>query len=129
MPMSAESASTQTTNSSIDTSNDRHRNLQIQILSNDAMLEPHYSSHDGINIPHQHEKGDVKKRFKECDKRCVPRVKMFWSFVSFLISVADVTVIIYLSYSHFHHSQDMMAWLMLLPILLNFIGIFTFLSK
>lgn len=66
---------------------------------------------------------------EECHKKCVHWAKIVWSFISFWISVADVTVIIYLSYLHFHHSSDIMAWLMLLPILLNFIGIFTFLSE
>jgi len=61
--------------------------------------------------------------------RSVSRIKLFWIFVTFIISVADVTVIIWLSYLHFSHSSDLVAWLMLLPILLNFIGIFTFLSK
>lgn len=65
----------------------------------------------------------------QCKKRCLSKIKIIWSFLSFLISVADVTVIIWLSYLHFSHSQDILAWLMLLPILLNFIGIFTFLSK
>jgi hypothetical protein len=59
----------------------------------------------------------------------VPRLRIIWSFISFSLTVADVTVIIYLSSLHFSHSSDLIAWLMLLPILLNFIGIFTFLSK
>jgi len=61
--------------------------------------------------------------------RCISRFKIVWAFISFLISTADVMVIIWLSYLHFSHSSDLIAWLMLLPILLNFIGIFTFLSK
>ncbi len=65
----------------------------------------------------------------ETKERCISRIKIVWAFVSFLITVADVTVIIYLSYLHFSHSSDLIAWLMLLPILLNFIGIYTFLNK
>lgn len=73
------------------------------------------------------EKIEIEKE-EQC-KKCVHWSKVIWAFVGFLISVADVTVILYLAYLHFHHSQDIMAWLMLLPILLNFIGIFTFLSE
>lgn len=120
--MNAESSppSTLTTNSSMDNNKDRSN----EISSNDTM-EKQKDSHNGINISRKH----VQEYFKKCDERCVSRWKIIWAFVSFLISVGDVTVIIYLSYLHFNHSQDMMAWLMLLPIVLNFIGIFTFLSK
>lgn len=108
--------------------NQDQRDLKIHILSNDVTMEAHYTTDQ--DIPHTVEiQNYIKEHVKECSKRCVSRVKIVWSFISFLLSVADVTVIIYLSYMHFHHSQDMMAWLMLLPILLNFIGIFTFLSK
>lgn len=55
--------------------------------------------------------------------------KIIWAFTSFCISLADVTVVIYLSYLHFSERSDIIAWMMLLPILLNFIGIFTFLSE
>jgi len=72
---------------------------------------------------------DKAARRAECRRRLVPKFKIAWAFISFLISLADVTVIIYLSYLHFSHSSDLVAWLMLLPILLNFIGIFTFLAK
>lgn len=101
----------------MDNNNDRSN----EISSNDV-FEKRSLSNNGINLPLKH----VRKHESE---RCVSRWKIIWAFVSFLISVADVTVIIYLSYLHFNHSQDMMAWLMLLPIVLNFIGIFTFLSK
>jgi len=77
------------------------------------------------------EKAELEKtaRKEERHKRCISRIKILWSFISCLISAADVIVIIVLSYLHFIHEQDIIAWLMLLPILLNFIGIFTFLSK
>lgn len=123
--MSAESSSssspaTQSTNSSMAHNNDR----SIDIPNND-IAEKHHYSHNGNNLPSKH----VKEYFKKCDERCVSYWKIFWALLSFLISVADVTVIIYLSYVHFSHSQDLMAWLMCMPIVLNFIGIFTFLSK
>lgn len=81
----------------------------------------------GFSEKEQMEKIEIEA--EERKKRCVHWTKIIWSFISFLISVADVTVIIYLSYLHFHHSSDIIAWLMLMPILLNFIGIFTFLSE
>lgn len=120
--MSAESSSpsTLTINPNMDNNIDRNNKI-----SNNDTIEKHNNSHVSINLPGNH----VKEYLKKCDERCVSRWKIIWAFLSFLISVADVTVIIYLSYLHFNHSQDMMAWLMLLPIVLNFIGIFTFLSK
>lgn len=66
---------------------------------------------------------------ERCKLRCIHWTKVVWAFIILWVSVADVTVIIYLSYVHFHHSADIQAWLMLLPILMNFIGIFTFLSE
>lgn len=123
--MSAESSpTTQTTDFSMDNDND----LSIEIGYNNGMIEAHHNSHNGtVDLPPK----EVEKYFrKKCGKRCISVWKIIWAFLSFVISVTDVTVIIYLSYLHFNHSEDnMMAWLMLLPIVLNFIGIFTFLSK
>lgn len=119
--------STKNTDSSMDI-NDHQRD--IEIVNNDRVEETLYTSDYSIDHPPPVGlNGLVKEHVKECRKRCISRLKIVWAFVSFLLSVADVTVIIYLSYLHFHHSQDLMAWLMLLPIVLNFIGIFTFLSK
>jgi hypothetical protein len=77
------------------------------------------------------EKAELEKIAKKEEKhrRCLSKIKIIWAFISCLISAADVVVIIVLSYLHFIHEHDIIAWLMLLPILLNFIGIFTFLSK
>ncbi|KAG4069047.1 hypothetical protein HA402_008358 [Bradysia odoriphaga] len=117
------SPSTQTTDFSMDNNND----LNNEIGNNDV-IEKHHNSHNGtVDLPPK----EVDYYFKkQCSKRCISIWKIIWAFLSFLISVTDVTVIIYLSYLHFNHSEDnMMAWLMLLPIVLNFIGIFTFLSN
>lgn len=65
----------------------------------------------------------------ETEKKPIRWTKIIWSFISFLISLADISLVIYVSYLHFRNSSDIVAWLMLLPILLNFIGIFTFLSE
>lgn len=108
---------------------DINKDRDIDVLGNDTMMEmPAETYH---TPPPQELNDHTKEHFKKAAKRkrCISRLKIVWAFLSFLLSVADVTVIIYLSYLHFHHSQDMMAWLMLLPIVLNFIGIFTFLSK
>lgn len=124
--MSADfSASSLSTKFSMDIASDLHKR-DIEIVNND--IETLYNSNHHLPNP-VGLKEHLKEHVTECRKRCISRVKIIWAFISFLLSVADVTVIIYLSYLHFHHSQDLMAWLMLMPIVLNFIGIFTFLSK
>ncbi|KAJ6625685.1 hypothetical protein Bhyg_16313 [Pseudolycoriella hygida] len=120
--MSTADSSPPTSDFTMDNNND----LNIEI-GNNAVMETNHNLRNGIvDLPPT----NVEKHFKKCGKRCISVWKIIWAFLSFLISVTDVTVIIYLSYLHFHHSEDnMMAWLMLLPIVLNFIGIFTFLSN
>lgn len=66
---------------------------------------------------------------KDEQKKPIRWTKIIWAFISFWISLADISLVIYVSYLHFSNSSDIFAWLMLLPILLNFIGIFTFLSE
>ncbi|CAL8089666.1 unnamed protein product [Orchesella dallaii] len=104
----------------------------IRLLSSNLNSEGEISIiHSSTNMKNgsneKPEKTEVKDEDGKC-RKCVHWTKVIWSFVTFVISVTDVLVIIYLSYLHFHHSSDIIAWLMLLPILMNFIGIFTFLS-
>jgi hypothetical protein len=54
---------------------------------------------------------------------------IFLDFTSILLSVTEIGLVLYLSISHFSHSQGVIALAMLGPIFLNFVGVTYFLSK
>ncbi len=73
--------------------------------------------------------GPSSGMISEAEYRETASLKIIWSFISFLLSGTDMAVIIWLSHLHFSSNESIIAWLMLTPILLNFVGIFTYLSK
>ena len=101
------------------------RIVSVQVISK----EKGKYNDDKHSLRNNSEAGSDEPPLDRSKKQDCGTKSIAWPLFSFLASAADVVVILYLAYTHFVHSHDILGWLMLLLILLNFIGIFAFLSK